>query len=586
MSNLQPFTTPTFLPTSYGVITDGGHFGDGATHAASSNGFSTLAALQTQFKAASFTATGSGTNLTVTAVTGALYAGLTLGVTTGIGSGITIKSQTSGTIGGAGVYVTSSATTISAAPATASWAASTSDDMAGLMLQAAVHAADTNAIILGGTVPLWATIYGSSSGLILPYQTHAFVRGYNATILCPASVTAGNPGLSVLGAEGIPMQISGVSFNAFATLQYGSVPGTGAPNTGIYTAGSIGAYHVNCLSTSLDYCTFNNWDQCHVWDQPTGNNYCWSIEHGTYSLNNKAAVFDQPGAANSGEKQGWRNNCVFGSNNYAAYINVAGTYQGGFGGTAAAMDIYFDFCSFDYSCVQHIWYNGGASTFDNLASLYCDQCHFETNNGTTGTNARVINNGAMVFSQCVILETDTPSANQCFIFCQTQFTTQTIIACKAPGLTSDSTGILGAMAFVISGYATNGTQGYGNFGRGDGQYAILQSDYAASYAMTNSFNPTDPASVYPISGATAYILATMPRDRDILLTESTNIEVYEDSVGNLAVGSCFHFVIVGGATGTFVANTGVSISGTLTFGGSGTARGNIIKSAANAWDTY
>lgn len=67
---------------------------------------------------ATFTASGSGTNLTVSAVTGVLTPGETLGTTTGITAGTTIVSQTSGTPGGAGVYVTSAATTISAATAT------------------------------------------------------------------------------------------------------------------------------------------------------------------------------------------------------------------------------------------------------------------------------------------------------------------------------------------------------------------------------------------------------------------------------------------------------------------------------------
>lgn len=67
---------------------------------------------------ATFTASGSGTNLTVSAVTGKITVGETLGTTTGITAGTTIVSQTSGTPGGAGVYVTSAATTISAATAT------------------------------------------------------------------------------------------------------------------------------------------------------------------------------------------------------------------------------------------------------------------------------------------------------------------------------------------------------------------------------------------------------------------------------------------------------------------------------------
>ena len=67
---------------------------------------------------ATFTASGVGTNLTVSAVTGLISVGDTLGTTTGITAGTTILSQTSGTPGGAGVYVTSVATTISAATAT------------------------------------------------------------------------------------------------------------------------------------------------------------------------------------------------------------------------------------------------------------------------------------------------------------------------------------------------------------------------------------------------------------------------------------------------------------------------------------
>jgi hypothetical protein len=67
---------------------------------------------------ASFIATGSGTNLTVSAVSlGMITVGDTL-VGPGIPTGTTIVSQTSGTTGGAGVYVTSAATTASAARVT------------------------------------------------------------------------------------------------------------------------------------------------------------------------------------------------------------------------------------------------------------------------------------------------------------------------------------------------------------------------------------------------------------------------------------------------------------------------------------
>ena len=69
--------------------------------------------------AASFTGTGSGTNLTTTSVTGYIKAGDTV-AGTGVPAGTTIVSQTSGTTGGAGVYVTSAATTSSGASLTTS----------------------------------------------------------------------------------------------------------------------------------------------------------------------------------------------------------------------------------------------------------------------------------------------------------------------------------------------------------------------------------------------------------------------------------------------------------------------------------
>lgn len=68
---------------------------------------------------ATFTGTASGTNLTVTAVTGVIEPSNII-AGTGIPSGTTIVSQTSGSPGGAGVYVTSVVTTASSASITAS----------------------------------------------------------------------------------------------------------------------------------------------------------------------------------------------------------------------------------------------------------------------------------------------------------------------------------------------------------------------------------------------------------------------------------------------------------------------------------
>lgn len=61
---------------------------------------------------ASFTGTGSGNNLTVTSVSGFIQPGMTV-LGTGVPAGTSVISQTSGTPGKAGVYVTSGPTTSS-----------------------------------------------------------------------------------------------------------------------------------------------------------------------------------------------------------------------------------------------------------------------------------------------------------------------------------------------------------------------------------------------------------------------------------------------------------------------------------------
>lgn len=72
----------------------------------------------TQNVGANFTGTGSGANLTASAVTGTIAVGQTIHGT-GVPANTTISSQTSGTPGGAGVYVTNNATTSSANALTA-----------------------------------------------------------------------------------------------------------------------------------------------------------------------------------------------------------------------------------------------------------------------------------------------------------------------------------------------------------------------------------------------------------------------------------------------------------------------------------
>lgn len=82
-----------------------------------SGGVGTYTVNNPQTVGASFTGTGAGTNLTVSAVTGVIAAGDRLNGT-GIPANTNIVNQTSGTPGGAGVYTTNNATTSSGAALT------------------------------------------------------------------------------------------------------------------------------------------------------------------------------------------------------------------------------------------------------------------------------------------------------------------------------------------------------------------------------------------------------------------------------------------------------------------------------------
>lgn len=138
---------------------------------------------------ATFTASGSGTNLTVSAVTGVLTIGETLGTTTGITAGTTIVSQTSGTPGGAGVYVTSVATTISAATATSF----------GTTLTVTAVASGTLAIgdsVTGSGIPANAVIASQVSGAVggvgvylLSVPATAYAASTTVTVVAGVAVT-------------------------------------------------------------------------------------------------------------------------------------------------------------------------------------------------------------------------------------------------------------------------------------------------------------------------------------------------------------------------------------------------------------
>jgi hypothetical protein len=144
---------------------------------------------------AAFTGTGSGTNLTVTPVSGVIHPGSasTASITgTGVPNSTYIVSQTSGTAGGAGVYVTNNPTTSSGASMTAT---STTMDVTGTTSgMLAVGQNDSGIGIANGTV--LSALIGGTGGVgtytISPaqYAPSTNVTAFGNTVMLETSNNA------------------------------------------------------------------------------------------------------------------------------------------------------------------------------------------------------------------------------------------------------------------------------------------------------------------------------------------------------------------------------------------------------------
>ena len=144
-------------PRAFGAITDGGTFGDGASHPASANGFSTLAALQTAYP----------------------------------------------------------------------FATALSNDMAGLMIQAAINYADAHKY---RQVLLDAGTYRNiPTGIVMPIFTSTRLVGSGrafTVILCSPCGT--NPGITIQGASNnAHAPVQDISFWGFDNKSFGD-PSTGS----------------------------------------------------------------------------------------------------------------------------------------------------------------------------------------------------------------------------------------------------------------------------------------------------------------------------------------------------------------------
>jgi hypothetical protein len=220
------------LSGSLTVVVDGYSHVIASISLASDNSFSAAAAsIQAAFTdptessftgslGASFTATGSGTNLTTTAVTGLISVGDAV-TGTGVPVNTTIVSQTSGPTGGAGVYVTSNATTASGAACTS---ASTVLDVT----------TDTDIAIAVGQTLSGAGITGSP------------------VILAQITGTAGSVGTYRI--SGAPQSIASEAMTGLATapnVTFDSVSGAFVITSGITGSPSTAAFATGTLAASL-----------------------------------------------------------------------------------------------------------------------------------------------------------------------------------------------------------------------------------------------------------------------------------------------------------------------------------------------
>lgn len=165
---------------------------------------------------ATFTGTGSGTNLTTTAVSGVISAGDVI-TGTGITGTVTIVSQTSGITGGAGVYVTSAATT-----STAAAIVGTSNQ-----LQATA--------VISGTLAIGQAITGT--GIASGTFISAFVTG------------TGNTGIYTISAA---MQVASEAITVvLPTVSYDSVSGAFLVSSGTTGAASTISFGGGSIATAL-----------------------------------------------------------------------------------------------------------------------------------------------------------------------------------------------------------------------------------------------------------------------------------------------------------------------------------------------
>lgn len=503
-----------FPPQAYGIITDGGSFGDGLHHPASSNGFPTLGALH----------------------------------------------------------------------ATYPFATDTSNDMAGLMIQAAINAAHASG---GGTVLLPpGKFFNLPTGLVFAANTKAkllgsgggnVIPGYGTIILCSPCGT--NPGITINAqgnTEGPIRNIVLWGLDSF-TFSPGNTGGTAATNT--FTTGSVGIFFVSNANVNYHGITFVNFDITTLWDTVTGGNHTITFRDGIVNYCNKGAVINTT-SPNSFEKMMWEN-YLFAGNNYGAYIILQTSPTPG-SGSGIISDVYFHNCSFDYNIVNQLYYLGAAYGGDATNSVYFNQCHIEAGSTTSGTGARMLHDGNLSLSQCECYENG-PSMPVGLISPLSTKSRTSVVNTKGPGLnTSDAT----AVPIIKDTLGNLFNFGYANTARISGNTLLLATTTGNVSGFDPAWYPRNRVGV--IGNITLALIDSRPAFGCHTVIANTTITVPPDSTSNFIVGTVMEFLTAPSFTGTFVAGSGVTINGPLAFGSSSTsvvARAQLEKTASNTWST-
>jgi hypothetical protein len=185
---------------------------------------------------ATFTATGTGTSLVVTSVTGLISVGDEI-AGTGVTAGTTIVAQVSGTAGGAGTYTTSEATTAAAATVTAFGKTMKTTSTTGL-----ISVGDT--VSGGAGFPVGATVVAQVSGT--PGGAGVYTLSANGS-----AYTASATGVTTFG------NVLDVTAVGSGVLEVGdAVSGTGIPSGAVVasqvsgTAGGVGIYTLDTRATA------------------------------------------------------------------------------------------------------------------------------------------------------------------------------------------------------------------------------------------------------------------------------------------------------------------------------------------------